>query len=193
MDGCVQIPLHGVECICLKLLRRGLTDWWAFSSAFSDILKTWTTDVHTLQPYLHQQQQNTSTVITALELFQVPHVNMLSGKALQVREAACEITGSNDQTSAEESPRWCCGYKVSFSSLHVVLWLQVRPWRGASIFQGLVMDVWGERGNAQGAKLNLGMSVTVTYVHADCQALLWACTRRQGSVPSLCKAAQHSS
>lgn len=54
--------------------------------------------------YVLQQQQNRYTVIAALELSQVPHITVLSGKALQVKGAACEVTWSNVQTSAEESP-----------------------------------------------------------------------------------------
>lgn len=53
-------------------------------------------------------------------LSQVPYITVLSGKALWVKEAVCEVTGSNDQTSAEESPQRGCKYKAAFSSLHVV-------------------------------------------------------------------------
>lgn len=52
------------------------------------------------------QEQNTYTEIAVCDLFQVPK---LPGKALQAGEAACEVMGGNDQTSAEESPHGAAG------------------------------------------------------------------------------------
>lgn len=106
--------------VCRCPFVAGSRSGRAFSSAFRAILKVCTAECNLCAATICRVTEHT-------------HCNCSMGIVLDAQAIWEGSAGwgswmwSNDQTSAEEPPQWCCRYRATSSSLQVVPWVKSSP------------------------------------------------------------------